>query len=68
MGDNKYYPHLVSEFYANLVISTDTYDSYLLGIEMTFDEVLIGQVLNIPSSSIDITLSVEELGIIFRNK
>ena len=63
MGDNKYYPHLISEFYTNLLISADTYDSYLLGIEMTLDEVLIGQLLKIPSSGIDITLSVEELGI-----
>ena len=30
---------------------------------MTFDEVLIGQLLKIPSTGIDITLSVEELGL-----
>ena len=32
---------------------------------MTFDEVLIGQLLNIPSSGINITLSVEELGLTY---
>ena len=42
IGDNKYYPHLVSQFYANLGISADTCDSYLLGVEIPFDEVLIG--------------------------
>ena len=63
IGDLKYYPHLVSQFYANLVILADTYDSYLLGKAMTFDELLIGQLLKIPSSGIDITLSIEELGL-----
>ena len=42
IGDLQYYPHLVSQFYGNLIISADTYDSYLLGKDMTFDEVLIG--------------------------
>ena len=63
ISDKKYYPHLVSQFYANLRISANTYESYLLGVEMTFDEVLIGQLLKIPSSGIDITLSVEESGL-----
>ena len=63
IGDNKYYPHLVSQFYANLGISADTYDSYLLGVEIPFDELLIGQLLKIPSSELDITLTVEELGL-----
>ena len=60
--DTKYYPHLVSQFYANLRISHDTFESYLLGVDMPFDEVLIGQLLKIPSTGINLTLSVEELG------
>ena len=45
IGDIKYYPQLVSQFYANLQISHDTFQSYLLGIDIPFDEVLIGQLL-----------------------
>ena len=65
IGDHKYYPHLLSQFNANLGLPADTLDSYLLGVDMTFDEVLIGQLLKIPSSRIDITLSVEELGLTY---
>ena len=62
IGDTKYYPHLVSQFYANLQISHDTFTSYLVGIEIPFDEIPIGQLLKIPSIGIDLTLSIEELG------
>ena len=62
IGDKKYYPHLVSHFYADLSFSEYTCESYVLGIELPFDEILIGQLLKIPSTGIDITLNFEELG------
>ena len=63
IGDNKYYPHLVFQFYANLGISIDICDFYLLSVEISFDEVFIGQLLKIPFLGLDITLNVEELGL-----
>ena len=62
IGDRKYYPHLVAQFYANLSSSEYACESYLLGIDMRFDDVLLGQVLKIPSTGIVISLSFEELG------
>ena len=61
-GDTKYYPHLVSQFYANFSSLEYTCESFLLGIEIPFDEILIGQLLKIPSFSLDITLTCEDLG------
>ena len=62
ISDTKYYPHLVLEFYANLGISEYICESFLLGIELPFDETLIVQLLKIPSTGLDITLNFEELG------
>ena len=62
VGDRKYYPHLVSHFYANLSSSEYACESYLLGIDIPFDDVLLGQLLKIPSSGIDISSTIEELG------
>ena len=62
IGDTHYFPHLVSQFYANLQISQDTYTSYLVGVDIPFDETLFGQLLKIPSTGIDLTESIEELG------
>ena len=61
IGDRKYYPHLVAQFYANLSSSEYACESDLLGIDMPFDDVLLGQVPKIPSTSIDLSLSFEEL-------
>ena len=60
--DNSYNPHLVSHFYANLGISEFVCKSHVLGISIPFDETLLGHVLNIPCTDLDITLTFEELG------
>ena len=41
IGNRKYYPLLVAQFYANLSSSECACESYLLGIEMPFDDVLL---------------------------
>ena len=61
------YPHLVAHFYANLGLSEYVCDSYVLGTGIPFDEILLGNVLSIPSSGIDLTLTIEELGWNFEN-
>jgi len=61
IGDQYYYPQLISEFYANMTISHDLLQSYLVGIDLTFDDTLIGQLLKIPSSGVDITLTIYDL-------
>ena len=61
------YPHLVAHFYANLGLSEYVCESYILGTGIPFDEILLGNVLSIPSSGIDLTLTFEELGWNFEN-
>ena len=61
IGDWKYYPHLVAQFYANLSSSKYACELYLLRVEMSFDDVLLGHILKVPSTGIDLSLSFEEL-------
>ena len=62
IGDMKYCPHLVAQFYANYFSSQYNCESFLLGVELPFDEILLDQLLKIPSTGLDITLTFEELG------